>query len=145
MWWWLANLAVSWALFALIWIVQLVHYPTFRFLTPSRFPAFHRHHTRSITLIVMPLMLIELGISVWFAWHNREMTAYIFPLLLVTIIWGSTFLIQIPLHRELAKKQDKALIDKLISSNWLRTALWTLKAIWVTWHFSTLFQPCFAF
>lgn len=31
----LATLALSWALLALIWVVQLVHYPAFRDIDPA--------------------------------------------------------------------------------------------------------------
>ena len=63
----LVNLAVSWALVGLIWTIQLVHYPSFSFVAEDHFLEFHRHHTRSITWVVMPLMLVELALAFYLA------------------------------------------------------------------------------
>ena len=51
---------------------------------------------------------------------------------LVVAIWLSTFLVQVPLHNALAAGKDPLLIERLISTNWWRTGLWTLKAILVS-------------
>jgi len=127
------NLVVSWALFSLIWVVQLVHYPAFEFVDSQRFLDFHQHHTSSITLIVMPLMLTELGISIYLA--KQQPSIYLAPLILVVLIWLSTFLIQVPIHNALGNGKDSFLIQKLINTNWIRTILWTIKAIWVSYYF----------
>jgi hypothetical protein len=132
MWMLYANLAVSWALLALIWLVQLVHYPGFRFVDPELFRAFHAHHTASITWIVMPLMLAELGLAAVWAWQTRGATATLAPLLLVLALWASTFLVQVPLHHQLAAGRDSAVIEALIRTNWWRTVLWTCKAVWIS-------------
>lgn len=127
----LCNLAVSWALFGLIWTIQLVHYPTFRYVPD--FTEFHPHHTGSITLIVMPLMLLELGLAFWLAWEAQWSWTYLVPLLMVLLIWGLTFFWAIPLHEGLAKVRDDLKIEELIRANWPRTFLWTAKGIWLLW------------
>ncbi len=129
----LLNLSVSWALLALIWIIQLVHYPSFRYVSTHQWHEFHRHHSRSITWIVMPLMLIELGLAGWFTLHFNFYWEYLVPMILVILIWVSTFLIQIPIHKSLGATRSEQEIEKLIRSNWLRTILWSLKAIWLLW------------
>ena len=129
----LLNLSTTWALFGLIWIVQLVHYPAFEFVDASNFHAFHQHHTKSITLIVMPLMLAELGLSIYLA--KEQSTVYIGPLILVGLIWLSTFLIQVPIHNTLGAGKDSFLIQKLVNTNWIRTILWTIKALWLSYLF----------
>ena len=58
----IAHFAVSWALFGLIWTVQLVHYPAFRYIQEGQFTAFQHFHMQGITLIVLPLMLAELAL-----------------------------------------------------------------------------------
>ena len=133
----LLSLAVSWALFGLIWMVQLVHYPSFRYI--EDFQAFHQHHTSSISLIVAPLMLVELVLTVYLAWEARFNWQWLVPLAMVLLIWANTFLQAVPLHEELARKAAADSgelvnsIESLIQVNWPRTILWTLKAIWVRW------------
>ena len=46
-------------------------------------------------------------------------------LLLLAVIWLSTGLVQVPLHRLLGKGRDGAAIRRLVTSNWLRTIAWT--------------------
>ncbi len=127
-----STLAVSWALFGLIWVVQLVHYPSFRFIDKNQFLDFHKRHTRSITIIVMPLMLLELGLSFWSCYLYQFEFAHLVPFLMVLGIWSSTFLIQIPIHQKLSKVKDELLINRLIKTNWIRTILWSIKSIWIS-------------
>ncbi len=113
----------------LIWFVQLVHYPCFRLQQPEGFKAFHRHHSVRTAWAVIPAMLIELGASAWLALFASWMSPWnqiIFGL--VVLIWLSTFLIQVPLHGKLSGGYDTETIEKLISTNWIRTLLWSLKA-----------------
>lgn len=126
----LVEFGVSWALFGLIWTIQLSHYPAFRFIAEQQFLDFHQHHTRSITLIVMPLMLVELAIAGFLLYQYGW--SELIPLMLVLLIWASTFFIQIPLHHQLGEGKNLALIEKLVTTNWIRTILWTLKALWIS-------------
>lgn len=131
------NHAISWGLLVLIWVVQLVHYPSFHFIDKDKFSEFHTHHTRSISLIVLPLMLLELGLAAILVWQQNFQWIYTVPLLLVLLIWGSTFLIQVPDHNRLAAGKDVEIVSRLVQTNWIRTILWTLKAIWL-WLFTPL-------
>ena len=135
---WLAILGTSFMLLSLIWLVQLVHYPTFRFFGPAEFGAFHQHHTASISYIVAPLMILELGLSVWCAWQARGHWVWLVPLLLVLFTWINTFLVAVPLHGSLAGGFDRAVIDRLVRVNWWRTSAWTVKTIWVSYWFLRL-------
>ena len=51
------------------------------------------------------------------------------PIILVLLIWLSTFLIQVPLHNALSKEKNTEKLSKLIFSNWIRTILWTSRSI----------------
>ncbi len=124
-------LAVSWALVGLIWVIQLVKYPAFHFVTEERFLKYHGHHERSITAIVLPLMVTELALSFWICLQNDWTLEAVCALLAVLTIWLSTFLIQIPLHRKLEKGKDEKAIEKLVRTNWIRTILWTGKGIFL--------------
>ena len=128
----LIALFISWGLFVLIWIIQLVHYPSFHYIDPSKFTAFHKHHSKSITIIVMPLMLAELFISFLLAYKSGFAPLESVALAMVIGVWLSTFLIQIPLHDQLSDENDPIVVSKLVKTNWIRTVLWSGKAILLT-------------
>ncbi|MBX2877388.1 MAG: hypothetical protein KTR30_35025 [Saprospiraceae bacterium] len=129
------NQAISWGLLVLIWVVQLVHYPSFQYIDKDQFADFHTHHTRSISIIVLPLMLLELGIAAILVLQQGFQWNYLVPLILVLLIWASTFLIQVPDHNRLATGKDLDIAARLVQTNWIRTVLWTFKAIWL-WLFT---------
>ncbi len=131
----LPALLISWGLVVLIWIVQLVHYPSFHYIDSTKFIDFHAHHSRSITVIVMPLMLAELAISILLAYRSGFAPVEAVALAMVTGIWLSTFLIQIPLHNQLGAGSDSVIITKLVNTNWIRTFLWTAKAVLLTYFY----------
>ena len=111
----------------IIWLVQLVHYPSFRYIQVEKAEQFHRFHTDSIVLFVAPLMLIELATAIFLA--SGLGINGLAVLGLTSLLWASTFLLQVPLHNRLAKEWKPATIDQLITTNWLRTGLWTLKTL----------------
>ena len=58
------NVISAFLLTGVIWTIQLVHYPSFHFIDKLSFTNFHNFHERRISIIVMPLMLIELITSI---------------------------------------------------------------------------------
>lgn len=125
------HLAITSALVGLIWGIQVVKYPGFRFLSEENFKAYHDHHARSITHVVLPLMVSELGLVIFQVWENGWTWPYLVPLILVAGIWVSTFTLQVPMHNILSEKKDERAIEKLIRTNWIRTVLWTVEAVWL--------------
>ena len=116
----------------LIWTIQLVHYPSMRFVSRDKFELFHSFHQLRISIIAMPLMAIELITTIILFMQNIDNeSSLIFKinLIIVTLIWFSTFFIQVPLHQKLSKGKKNSLIDKLVLTNWFRTVLWTLRSI----------------
>ena len=80
----------------------------------------------------MPLMAIELITTIILFMQNIDNeSSLIFKinLIIVILIWFSTFFIQVPLHQKLSKGKKNSLIDKLVLTNWFRTVLWTLRSI----------------
>lgn len=123
----------AFALFGLIWTVQLVVYPAFRHVAPDVFPTAHRSHTRRISWIVIPLLLGELWASVIWLRHFDALAVHQRAALACTALaWLSTFLIQVPLHHRLSQGHDSATLHRLILTNWIRTAAWTGKAVLLT-------------
>lgn len=108
-----------------IWLIQLIHYPSFLYIDQSQFILFHQKHTIMMTILVGPVMLFELCTSVYLS--QSLQSVWLIQAGLVTLLFGLTFLVSVPIHNELAKKHNRKLIRKLILTNWPRTILWTLK------------------
>ena len=128
----LFNLVLSFIAVGLIWTIQLVHYPSMRYISKNKFPEYHNFHSIRISILAMPLMLAELvtSIMLWYQNLNNAIQAiFLINLIIVVLIWFSTFLIQVPLHNALSKEKNTEKISKLIYTNWIRTILWTSRSI----------------
>lgn len=127
----LAQLITGLAMAGLIWTVQLVVYPAFLHLTPENFPAAHASHSRRISLIVGPLLLLEWGATLaWFLGAGAPLSGLQYGIAsCVAVAFLSTALIQIPLHHRLGRGWNARLLHTLINTNWIRTLAWTGKAI----------------
>lgn len=123
------EIITSAGLLVLILIVQILHYPFFKYIEENNFSKAMRFHQNRISSIVMPLMLVELALSVYAFYSSSPKSTLL--ILIVLLIWGSTFFIQVPLHQKLLLKKDDTLIKKLVRTNWIRTILWTIKFILV--------------
>lgn len=119
----------------LIWFVQVVHYPLYAEVGAERFAEYEREHCRRTNRVVLVPMLLELSLAAWLLVaapaHLRAWTAT--GMLLVVVVWGSTFLLQVPCHRRLARGQDFGAIRRIVATNWLRTAAWTARAALALW------------
>jgi len=113
-------------LFILIWMVQLVVYPGFKVYEPKNLKKWHDSYTKRITVVVMPLMLVQLSLSLYSFVLNWDAVLQILDLLLVLLTWITTFLIFVPLHNSIAKEQKmSSSVNKLVKYNWYRTFLWS--------------------
>lgn len=127
------HLAAVGYLTGLVWVVQLVVYPGFRTVGdgPS-WSAFHAAHTRAIgpavglpwavqgaTLAVL-LVHRPAGVPLWLV---LVAAALGLATVVVTLVWS------VPLHGRLAAYERSARtldgVDRLIATNWLRTAAWS--------------------
>lgn len=120
------TLMINSGLCVLIWIVQLVVYPSFRHYSEAEIKYWHPIYTVQITYIVLPLMLSQLGVYIYTATSTSSWpTLLILALVLAT--WLATFLISVPLHRAIDQQTDSMPArEKLIQTNWIRTIIWTL-------------------
>ena len=127
----IAHFAATCAMAGVIWIVQLVIYPQFADVGAEAFPAYHRHYTDLITLIVGPLMLVELVTAIFLFVQLcriprlRHVAAV--GLAAVLLLWLVTALVQVPAHDRLAAAYTDDLARSLVFGNWVRTALWTIR------------------
>ena len=120
------------ALFGLIWFVQIVHYPLHALVGRGEFPHYEAVHADRTGYVAGALMLLELGTAAALLLPAVRPTAVPalqawLSLALVGLIWLSTFAIQVPLHNRLHREHNRAAIGQLIRTNWVRTALWTLR------------------
>jgi uncharacterized membrane protein len=132
----LAHAGATLYLVGLIWIVQILIYPLMGHVGVSSYSAYHNLHTSRIAPIVAPAMIVELLTAIYFVFASDEKIDrryFWFGLILVLIIWASTFLLQVPLHEKLAKGFDIDVQRRLTLTNWLRTAAWSLRGALVLW------------
>jgi len=123
------NVISAFLLTGVIWTIQIVHYPSFHYIDKLSFTNFHNFHERRISIIVMPLMIIELTTSTALYINNMSSIVFALNLLIVGLIWCSTFFVQVPIHSILSEKKDKNLIEKLVNTNWIRTFLWSIRML----------------
>lgn len=122
------QLATTLPLAGLIWTIQIVHYPLFAAVGGDVFSDYHAAHSRSISLLVVPFMLIELVAALaWLRWppDGGGLTLPLLGAALIAVIWISTFALQVPIHGALGGGLDPALVDRLVTTNWLRTLAWS--------------------
>jgi hypothetical protein len=117
-------------LIGLIWVIQRVHYPSMHWIEPDRFPEFERRHCDAIGPIVAPCMIVEAASSLALGLWCRTPWDWMLHgtgWLLLLVLWGSTFWIQVPLHARLQHGKNDDTIDRLIRTNWIRTAAWSVR------------------
>ena len=126
----LAQIFATFFMTGLIWLVQIVHYPLMADVGSDFFVNYETKHTQSITLIVLPMMLVELGTAIYLFWEPGDLSKLWLGVSLgaLLLIWLSTFLLQVPLHGRLGAQFDSAVHQQLVSTNWIRTILWTLRS-----------------
>ena len=132
----LVHAAATLAMWGVILMVQLVHYPLFRLVGERSYAAYQAEHMRRITWIVAPLMTTELvtaGLLVWAPPAAVPGWAAWTGVGLVLWIWGTTALVQVPLHSRLTDGFDADAYRRLVRTNWLRTVAWTLRAGLAMW------------
>jgi len=82
------------------------------------------------SLVVIPPMLIELvttGLLLLARPAGMRMWEAIAGTVLLAIVWGSTFFLQVPRHGELALGFDQAAQTALVATNLIRTIAWSLR------------------
>lgn len=119
----------------LIWTMQVVHYPLLGEVGETAFINYEIAHQRLISLVVIPIMLLELGTGGLLIVANETMSRswLISSLGLLLLIWLSTFVLQGPMHTVLAEGFDKTVHRNLVASNWIRTILWTTRSFILLW------------
>jgi hypothetical protein len=131
------------AMVGVMWAVQLVIYPQFRRVDPGELASFLGDHSRRIVSVLVLFAPLEVlfslllwldppdGISRWVAFCSG---------LVLAALWVATGAYYGPSHGRIAAApatEAPALVERLISTNWLRTAGWTLRggvALYLLWE-----------
>ena len=112
-----------------IWVIQLIHYPVFKYIDKSYFKLFMKFHVRGILIFVLPFMLIEIVSGTYLFIIGYNSIIFLFSLVILYLIWISTLLIFSNYHKELQHDKDNDIINKLVKYNWFRTLGWTVRLI----------------
>jgi hypothetical protein len=131
-WLFIIHAAATWFMTGLVWFTQIVHYPLFTAIGKDEFPEYEKQHQKLATYVVLPAMALEAGTAVLVAWKRPPSVESWIPwsgLILVAVIWLSTFLSQAPQHEKLAKGFDPTAHALLVSSNWVRTVAWSARSV----------------
>ena len=132
----LAQAASTWTMVGIIWFVQVVHYPLFARVRGAEYARYMAGHTRLTTWVVAPPMLLEALCAALLAVRATagidRLAAWI-GILLIVVIWASTWLLQVPRHRRLADGFDPRAHASLVSTNWIRTISWSLRGVLALW------------
>ncbi len=129
--------AATFGMTGLIWMVQVVQYPAFAGVGAAEFGAFHRHHCRSIGVVVGPLMVLELSTAGCLALAGQPLWFWRLMMGMLLVIWLSTAFWQGPLHGRLSREGARPeLVRALVRGNWLRTVFWTLRSAGLVWFYA---------
>jgi hypothetical protein len=113
----------------MIWTIQVVHYPLFAFVGEASFTSYEAAHSARITwVIVLPwalqgsttlalLLAAPPGLPRWLIWTAAVLAA-------IPVVVAIVF--SVPAHTVLGSGFDAAAHTRLVTTNWLRTAAWTV-------------------
>lgn len=126
------HLAATAAMAGLIWFVQVNHYPLFDRISPDSFVVYEREHQRLTSWVVGPFMAIEGVTALLIAGTERDSVGTSLALeglVLLAVIHASTVFLQVPAHTRLSDGHDRAVIRRLVLTNWIRTIGWSARTV----------------
>lgn len=118
-------ISIDFGLVVLIWMTQLIIYPSFRYYSAEELVNWHSKYTISISIIVMPLMLSQVALHAYSLFNEFNILKLV-TVLLIIAVWINTFLFAVPLHNKIGIGNEplKSAGD-LVNINWYRTLLWS--------------------
>ena len=129
----LINAGSTLYMVGLIWFVQLVHYPLMSRVGLGAYPVYQRAHQSLTARAMGPAMLIELMAAIALVIACPRDPFYWLGLVVVVVLWACTALVQMPLHAGLAEGFEAEAHARLVSTNWLRTGLWSFRGLLSLW------------
>lgn len=128
------HAAATWFMVGLIWFVQIVHYPLFRLVGEDRLGEYHQEHRRRIVALLAIPALAEIATGAALVWIRPDgvpLSAVLMAGALLGIAWIMTAAVQVPQHASIAAGAPA--LDQLVTSNWVRTLVWTARGAAVLW------------
>ena len=127
------HLIATSVMVGVIWIIQLVHYPSFHFIELKQYTTFQRFHMSRISYMVIPAMLTELFTLILIVISMDQIdTLVLASAILLIFIWLMTAVFFSGVHQKLTLGYDQTVVDKLVKLNWGRTILWTLRLLLIS-------------
>jgi len=124
----IAHLIFSSIMTGVIWIIQIVHYPSFHFIEKELYTAFQKFHMNKISIIVIPVMLAELITGIMLLFDKSSKSFFLITSLIILIlIWAITGVFFSKVHSKLIFGYQELVVNQLVVMNWIRTLLWTLR------------------
>ena len=124
------HLIATSVMVGVIWVIQLVHYPSFHFVELKQYTTFQRFHMARISYVVIPAMLTELFTLILIVISMDQIdTLIVASAILLIFIWLMTAVFFSGVHQKLTLGYDQTVVDKLVKLNWGRTLLWTLRLL----------------
>ena len=124
----LVHLITTAMMVSIIWLVQILHYPTFLYIDIDRYTEFQNFHMKNISFLIIPLMLLEFLTGFLLLFFVNKIDFYFsISFGLLVLIWLITALFFSKYHSALSNKYERGIILKLIRMNWVRTFFWTAR------------------
>ena len=114
-----------------IWVIQLVHYPSFKYVNESDYINFQKYHMSNISYIVFPVMFTELITALIILFFGEKSLFFVLSLICLFLIWVITGVLFTKYHSILKEGKDLMIIEKMIKANWIRALLWTMRLIMI--------------
>ena len=113
-----------------IWVIQIVHYPSFHFVEKELYTAFQKFHMNRISIIVIPIMLSELITGLLLLLDKSSKSSLLITSFVILIlIWAITGVFFSKAHNKLIIGYQELVVNQLVVMNWVRTLLWTLRLL----------------
>ena len=129
----LGHLIFTSIMTGVIWVIQIVHYPSFHFIEKELYTAFQKFHMNKISIIVIPIMLAELITGMMLFLDKSSKSPFlIVSFVILVLIWLITGVFFSKAHNELMKGYQELVVNQLVVMNWIRTLLWTLRLLLLT-------------
>ena len=129
----LGHLIFTSIMTGVIWVIQIVHYPSFHFIEKELYTAFQKFHMNKISIIVIPIMLAELITGMMLFLDKSSKSPFlIISFVILVLIWLITGVFFTKAHNELIAGYQELVINQLVAMNWIRTLLWTLRLLLLT-------------
>ncbi len=129
----LGHLIFTSIMTGVIWVIQIVHYPSFHFIEKELYTAFQKFHMNKISIIVIPIMLAELITGMMLFLDKSSKSPFlIVSFVILVLIWLITGVFFSKAHNELMTGYQELVVNQLVAMNWIRTLLWTLRLLLLT-------------